>query len=97
MNIEEEDGLDYSVSGAFRKKYSLPNKPTVQKRANSIVNDVPSGVAPPRNLVTAEPGSRAAIRFKKVGNLATIEKQFKGARMSTLNSSGEFNAPAGVK
>ncbi len=34
---------------------------------------------------TADPINRAGARFKKMGNLTSLEKEYPGARMSTLN------------
>lgn len=38
-----------------------------------------------RGLTTADPIARNGVRVKKVGNLASIEKSYGGARANNLN------------
>jgi hypothetical protein len=70
----EEDGNDYAP--AFRKKMSVPQA-VLRQRANSTLQYAspvaPNGPSQPRLTTTAEPMNRGGIRFKKVGNLMTLE------------------------
>ena len=43
-------------------------------------------------MTTAEPQNRAGIRFKKVGNLVTLEQAYQpGTRAASLNRTGRLN------
>ena len=78
-----EDGDDYSTT--FRKKMSLPAAGKPHRRAlSTLQNPSPVGPQVPRQG-TADHMGKAAIRFKKVGNLLTREQEYPGARLSSLN------------
>ena len=88
LQVEEENN-DYAP--AFRKKMSLPNQhssargPAGHVRAHTTLKYTQTQPLS-RPVVTADPMSRAAIRFKKVGNLMTVEKQnANGGRVNTLS------------
>lgn len=74
---DDEDGMDYAP--AFRKK-----KMSVQHvNHNRAATTLHGG----RLVSNGDSAQKQAIRFKKVGNLMTIEQNFEGgaARSSSLN------------
>lgn len=69
-----EDGNDYAP--AFRKKMSVPQNHMRQRATTTLqfaTSTAPNVSIQPRLTTTAEPMNRAGIRFKKVGNLMTLD------------------------
>ena len=88
----EEDGNDYAP--AFRKKMSMPVASQLRQRAHSTLQYANSAInTAPRLTTTAEPTTRAGIRFKKVGNLMTLEQSNPSGhgRTSSLTKMGGPN------
>ena len=73
FEANDEAVKDYAT--AFHKKASLPNPAIHHSRAKStnLQQYTSAGNQAARPLMTAEPATRADIRFKKVGNLMTME------------------------